>query len=161
MAKTLDQLPKDIGRIPEEINKRLSQAKLKSTTDIILDEIVKRVLNGEGVDSMGGNPKKFPGLAKATVEYRKYLKDKGLLSSFTEVDKDNQTATGKMLESLEVREVKGGVEIIITDPSRQKVYEYQEEKRPWLYLSNDEIKILTDEVEKSIDDAFSVFFEKG
>lgn len=153
MAKSLEDLIIDLGNLPQEIKKRINKEELGRS---LVEKILQRVqVDGLGVEKMGDNAKRLKDLAGPTIERRKQLAKTGKLSDKTSAEKSNQTETGKMLDSLTFKVVPEGIEVFISDPTRQDVYGYQSKDRPWLYFSNEELEYIDDTVEKAIDQAFS------
>lgn len=82
------------------------------------------------------------------------------LGAFGRPRKSNATFTGEMMESLILRSSDEGFQIIINDKRRsddsgltnRRVSEYYSEDRPFFALTSGEIRILTRELEKIIQD---------
>lgn len=155
MAKTLDDLIVDLGNLPQEVKKRINKEELgRALVEKILERVQK---NWQGVEKMGDTPKFFKKLAPATIDHRIKQEKKGRLSAETDPYTSNQTETGAMLASLTHRVVPDGIEVYISDPSRQEVYQHQSKDRPWLYFSFEELEYIDETVGRAIDEAFSAF----
>lgn len=113
-----------IKDVAERINKSVSKGIDKSLDSLeksLPRQIKKRAQLGQGgnfnKDRLGGSGKKFKELKESTIKQRNIYKKK--LSSNTTPGRSNQTATGKMLNSLKARKRPGQkIEIDTSDKKR-------------------------------------------
>lgn len=153
--KTIEDLLIDLRNIPEEVKKRINKEELgRSIVEMILDRVQN---GGMGVKQMGDTPEFFERLKDSSIKKRTYLQRNKKLSDKTTPDTSNQTETGRMLDSLTYKSVPEGIQIYISDPDRQDVYDHQSKDRPWLFFTNEELEHIDSTYEKAINEAFSLF----
>lgn len=126
---------------------------IKTLCEFIVNIIKKRTRLGFGVKENGekreklkelkGRPKPY----KSTIHSRELAKEKGLLSKETTPTRSNLTMTGQMLDAITYSVKKLSGIIFIKDSSRsgsdatnKEVAEYVSKDRPFLNLSDSEIR---------------------
>lgn len=140
---------KEINKLAADTIKTLRSDKklLEDIGSYIEEQIRKRTRLGKGVADQGAKFEKLSPLKRETIERRKALKKSGDLTGPTTPKKSNLTLTGSMLESLgyTVQGNKIILDIDGKDPSggdNRKKAEHHNKTRPFLYLSDTELKTI-------------------
>lgn len=141
-------------RIGDRLKQAPSPENLKKLGEAGSEMIRVRTRLGYGVRQTGGKRAKLKPLSALYKESREEFAD---LSEFTTPARSNLTLTGQMLESIGILKIeRTSVEIGPKGPRRsepltnQKVAEYVSGARPFLFLSDLEIKKLARFYEKNI-----------
>ena len=121
-------------------------------------EVKLRTRLGYGNDRTGGKKARLARLAESTKRARRYKKDRGDLSNATNPNTSNLTDTGQMLDALDGVATGVGVGAIFLNDSREDpsvtntevaVFAHQG-GRHFLYLTDLELKRLTDSIRKDL-----------
>jgi hypothetical protein len=99
MSITLD-LSRFSKRAIKSLDYAITKKAMKTYGETAIEQIVKRVRRGYGLEQNGAPLSRLAPLAKATKAYRKRYKH--LLSEHTSVGKSNLTFSGAMLDSMMV-----------------------------------------------------------
>jgi len=138
MAVDLNRFIKDFERFEKRvsgvIDKRLSGPRMEIFGEAALKQIVKRSRRGFGILASGKRQKRFKALKKSTRDNRKRYA--GNLHGTTSVGKSNITATGQMLEALEVTGGRGRFTIGFESGKRKTELHGKRAKNP---LTNEEV----------------------
>lgn len=132
-------------RITKQMERSLTPNAMKRLGDLALRLIKDRVRQGYGVRKPRGRPHKLKDLKRKTIERRKRI----TLSPFTYPSKSNATMSGRMVGGLRVTTRTGLIKIEATGTARngsdnKDVLAGYSRVRPFLNLSNDEVKQLAD-----------------
>lgn len=157
----------NIKQVLDDIKKKLKKTGGKQPMRLLgnyaLNLIRDRTRKGFGVPHAGGSKEPLKALSANYIQWRQ--KNKRKLSKFAKPSKSNLTRTGRMLESLRVIETKNfGFTIAPTGQSKEGVpnediARHHEKgiktkkgivKRPFLYLSQEEINQCIKFYEKEI-----------
>lgn len=157
---------KQIDEINDAIKSALedavSKTNLKPLANKAADLIRIRTRVGYGVSKSGSPKEKLKELKGSTKKSRNTKKKRGLLSDETSPSKSNLTETGKLLDSIKASVPSAGViQVRLTgshgdDLSNEKLGEYMHEgsanreKRPFMGLTDLQIKQLTDDLRRDL-----------
>ena len=122
------------------------------------DDIKLRTRLGYGNDKTGGRKTKLKRLADVTKQNRRYRKDRGELSNATDPNASNLTMSGQMLDALDGVATGVGVGAVFLNDARYdgkltntEVATFAHQTgRPFLYLTDLELKRLTDSIRKDL-----------
>ena len=116
------------------------------------DSVVKRTREGKGVQDTGDAPRRLRGLKDKTVKNRRGLKRKGQLSRNTSPRKSNLTASGEMLDDVEVLKSsrKSATIGFKKEKNRTKATNVQRQGRNFFDLSSDEVEDIVKSIESAI-----------
>jgi hypothetical protein len=136
-----DKIKSRMDAILKELD---SSAFKKEVGEKITGNIKKRTRVGRATDKHGGTATAITKLSANYKKQRKSLRKSGVLSNQTTPAKSNLTKTGKMLDSLHHTTSTGRVSIEVGRDERRKATEVQEAGRPFLNLTNLDLKEITD-----------------
>jgi len=144
---------KDITKIIKDIRGAIADMGAKKQLLPMGKEAVRlisiRTRLGYGVRREGAKRQKLKSLAPSYIEYRK--KNRAKLSEFTRFRKSNLTFTGQMIDRLDVKR-STGLKVTLgwrldsrydTSLRNSEVAELVSKRRPWLNLTDLELKKLT------------------
>lgn len=157
----------DLKKFERDMQKILDEALDKTAMSAIGDELARRIKTrtqlGRGVNKTGGPSVPLARLADSTVDKRRRKRENGDLSELTTPKRSNLTATGQMLDSIKVTEVRDGQVTIAATGTRSDrkrnddVASYAEDgsnnrpKRKFLDLSGPELNALQRSVRDRIE----------
>jgi|LakMenEpi03Aug12_release.lakeMendotaPanAssembly.Ray.scaffolds.fasta_scaffold259405_1 hypothetical protein len=132
---------KDLAKFDKKLKKILDEASGPKALDflgnIAADIIRKRTRKGFGVKKNGGRLEVLDKLSRSYIKFRR--RNSSRLSAFTSPGKSNLTFTGEMLNGLISKRSGKSVTITFDSSRNRKVAGYVSVKRPFLFLSIDEI----------------------
>jgi hypothetical protein len=132
---------KDLAKFDKKIKKLLDEASNQKTLDflgsIAVDIIRNRTRECYGVKKNGGRRQGLANLSPSYIKFRR--RNSSRLSAFTSPGKSNLTFTGEMLNGLISKRSGKSVTITFDSSRNRKVAGYVSAKRPFLFLSIDEI----------------------
>jgi hypothetical protein len=132
---------RDLAKFDKKLKKILDEASGPKALDFIgniaVDIIRNRTREGYGVKKNGGRRQGLADLSRGYIEFRR--RNRSRLSAFTSPGKSNLTFTGKMLNGLKFKRSGNSTTITFDTSRNRKVAGYVSVKRPFLFLSIDEI----------------------
>lgn len=138
--------------------KVLDPSNMRKYGKMAADMIKLRTRLGYGVETDGSEKGRLKKLTDYTIEKRKEMKKKGLLSSETSPGRSNLTATGQLLDSLGVTSTGVGFAIVSPHGTRDDGQKNEDvgasvtfNGRPFNNLSQTEIKRVNDELRDDLE----------
>ena len=146
-------------KVDKVIREAFSSANLKSTGEETVRQMKGRIRQGKAVFENGKKEERFKALAESTVKARR----RKSLGSFASVNRSNLNESGDMVDSISAFVVNAGsidasVVIDVAPEEFTKAKAHHEgnsrlPKRPFMFLSNKEIKRVTVSLQSLIDKA--------
>lgn len=156
MSKDINDLVPDIKNFEKKLQKTFDKNVKKVYTKISysLEESIKnRWEKGVGVDETGGKTKKLKSLSKNTVKIREEKDKKGELDSRTKPQTSNLIMSGKTIDSIQADI--SNTELLIGSSDRTQIIADNEQRgRSILFLSDKEVEIVDEIIEKELDKLF-------
>ena len=147
-----------VRNLTSGVNRAFAKKSMRLAGELAILQIVQRTRKrGVGVSKVGGKESKLKPLHPNTIEYRKRLKDLGKLHPETNPRKSNLTSSGRLLDSMVIKEVENKKVIIGPKNNKRQGENITNEEvgrrvsaagRPFNFLSDRDITKLS----KLIDD---------
>lgn len=129
----------------------------RSIAKLAAEIIVRRTRLGRGVKKAGGPSAPLKKLTSKYIEKRKRDQEEGTLSANTTPGRSNLTRTSQMLNSIKGEAVSRGQIVIAATGSRkdetatnEDVAGFVSKDRPFMVLSDAEVRQITQEIEKKL-----------
>jgi len=142
---TINEISRELQK---QLKKGVSSGEMEKVAKFAAGEIRKRTRLGFGVAKNQGTKKK---LKKLSPAYKKQRKKKSNLSAKTQPAKSNLTLTGEMLDSLDGKSSgTGQAKLFFKSAQAKKKSEFVGKDRPFLHLSQIELKRVIKFLEEGI-----------
>lgn len=148
----INDLDKDLNKIKNKLQKTEKNV-INKIDQVITKSVKDRWLKGLGVEEDGDPAKPLKSLKKSTIKQREYKKKKGKLSNLTDTNTSNLIDSGKTFKQFKSKKDKNSIEIGVLG-DRGKIIEYNQDDRPLLNLSKEEVEKIDEILNKELDELF-------
>lgn len=162
-----DKIMRLRAKVLKAVDNIFSSRNIAPLVNDMAKDIKKRTRLGYGVSSFGEEKYKLPPLEERTVERREDLKQKGRLSESTSPAKSNLTERGFLLDALIGRfNTKGKINFVFREnrgdgKANSKIASYVSKKRPFLNISNLELKRFINQFKLKLTSEIAKLFKEG